>query len=233
MRPSDASLIERLEGALREDFVGFQELVVRDRAPSTTGALIPPDALRRARRPVYREALSLAELAPGAMRAVEVEGHPVLFANVGGEVLRGRESVRREPAAPRVRDAFGRGAPLLLARVPLRRRAPASAPIATGTACACSRWRSRTAQIRIAVDTVSAAPLPLRVSGNSAMTRTLIAGFGNVLRKDDGFGVEVIRRLEEEGVGQATSRCSRSAPAASASPRSSSRRTTASSSWTR
>lgn len=33
------------------------------------------------------------------------------------------------------------------------------------------------------------------------MTRTLIAGFGNVLRKDDGFGVEVIRRLEEEGVG--------------------------------
>lgn len=30
------------------------------------------------------------------------------------------------------------------------------------------------------------------------MTRTLIAGFGNVLRGDDGFGVEVIRRLEQE-----------------------------------
>lgn len=29
------------------------------------------------------------------------------------------------------------------------------------------------------------------------MARTLIAGFGNVLRGDDGFGVEVIRRLEE------------------------------------
>lgn len=28
------------------------------------------------------------------------------------------------------------------------------------------------------------------------MTRTLIAGFGNVLRGDDGFGVEVIHRLE-------------------------------------
>ena len=27
--------------------------------------------------------------------------------------------------------------------------------------------------------------------------RTLIAGFGNVLRGDDGFGVEVIRRLQE------------------------------------
>jgi hydrogenase maturation protease len=29
--------------------------------------------------------------------------------------------------------------------------------------------------------------------------RTLIAGFGNVLRGDDGFGVEVIRRLDEAG----------------------------------
>jgi len=30
--------------------------------------------------------------------------------------------------------------------------------------------------------------------------RTLIAGFGNVLRGDDGFGVEVLRRLAERGV---------------------------------
>ena len=29
------------------------------------------------------------------------------------------------------------------------------------------------------------------------MTRTLVAGFGKVLRGDDGFGVEVIRRLRE------------------------------------
>lgn len=29
------------------------------------------------------------------------------------------------------------------------------------------------------------------------MRRTLIAGFGNVLRGDDGFGVEVIRHLEQ------------------------------------
>ena len=32
------------------------------------------------------------------------------------------------------------------------------------------------------------------------MTRTLIAGFGNVLRGDDGFGVEVLRRLGERSV---------------------------------
>lgn len=32
------------------------------------------------------------------------------------------------------------------------------------------------------------------------MTRTLVAGFGNVLRGDDGFGVEVVRRLHADGV---------------------------------
>ncbi|MGI8548838.1 MAG: hydrogenase maturation protease [Gemmatimonadaceae bacterium] len=34
------------------------------------------------------------------------------------------------------------------------------------------------------------------------MSRTLIAGFGNVLRGDDAFGVEVIHRLETLGVGR-------------------------------
>lgn len=29
--------------------------------------------------------------------------------------------------------------------------------------------------------------------------QTVVAGFGNVLRGDDGFGVEVVRRLQEEG----------------------------------
>lgn len=36
------------------------------------------------------------------------------------------------------------------------------------------------------------------------MTRTLIAGFGNVLRGDDGFGVEVVRRLGERGMASAS-----------------------------
>lgn len=31
------------------------------------------------------------------------------------------------------------------------------------------------------------------------MPRMLVAGFGNVLRGDDGFGVEVVRRLERKG----------------------------------
>ncbi len=32
------------------------------------------------------------------------------------------------------------------------------------------------------------------------VSRTLIAGFGNALRGDDGFGIEVIRRLSDAGV---------------------------------
>lgn len=33
------------------------------------------------------------------------------------------------------------------------------------------------------------------------MTRTLIAGFGNELRGDDGFGVEVVRQLHKRALG--------------------------------
>lgn len=33
------------------------------------------------------------------------------------------------------------------------------------------------------------------------MARTLIAGFGNELRGDDGFGVEVVRRLQHKDLG--------------------------------
>lgn len=36
-------------------------------------------------------------------------------------------------------------------------------------------------------------------SAAATVPRTLIAGFGNVLRGDDGFGVEVVRRLAERG----------------------------------
>ena len=35
------------------------------------------------------------------------------------------------------------------------------------------------------------------------MTRTLIAGFGNVLRGDDGFGVQVLQRLADRGAANA------------------------------
>jgi len=136
---------------------------VRDREKSTK-ALISPDALRRARRPVYRAALPLADLPPGTIKAIEVDGHPVLFANAGGEVF---------AVANRCGDS------------PL----PLEFGALEGAEVRCSwhgcRYDIRTGKrtdregdrlrvfpvsieeggIRIAVDTVSAAPLPLRVSG--------------------------------------------------------------------
>lgn len=160
-----ASLIARLEVALRDDFVGFQELVVRDRASSTSAALISPDALRRARRPVFHAAMPLSDLPPGVMKAVEVDGHPVLFVNAGGEVFAVRNRCGESPLPLEFGGLEG------------------------GEEIRCSwhgcRYDARTGkrtdregdrlrvfpvsvedgQIRIAVDTVSAAPLPLRVTG--------------------------------------------------------------------
>lgn len=49
----------------------------------------------------------------------------------------------------------------------------------------------------------------------------LVAGFGNVLRGDDGFGVEVIRRLQEPGAVPAGTAVLEVGPAAWPSPRNS------------
>jgi nitrite reductase/ring-hydroxylating ferredoxin subunit len=60
---------------------------VGERSPAT-GAVhsISVDALRRAHRPVYYDALAAGELAEGATRAVEVNGVPILLARVSGDV---------------------------------------------------------------------------------------------------------------------------------------------------
>ncbi|MFN2433212.1 MAG: Rieske 2Fe-2S domain-containing protein [Gemmatimonadota bacterium] len=81
-----AAVRRDLERALKVGLVGFQELAVHGReTPAAAGGFIPLSGLRRANRPVYRVALAADELPPGRMRAVEVEGHPVLIANVDGE----------------------------------------------------------------------------------------------------------------------------------------------------
>lgn len=159
-----ASVLAQLEGALRADFVGFQELVVRDRARAVVTPLISPDALRRARRPVFRYALSLAELPPGGIKAVEVEGHPVLFANAGGDVLAVANRCGESPLPLE----FG-----TLSGVELRCSWHGCVyDIRTGKRLDRDGDRLRVfpvsiedGEIRIAVDTVAAAPLPLRVSG--------------------------------------------------------------------
>ncbi len=88
--PADLPLDEirrDLESTLLSGFVGFQELVFRDRdEPHGATQIVPLAALRRTNRPVYDEALALDELPAGAMRSVDVNGVPVLLANVGGDV---------------------------------------------------------------------------------------------------------------------------------------------------
>jgi nitrite reductase/ring-hydroxylating ferredoxin subunit len=73
-----------VEEALRTGLLGFQELVLGDRA--TPARVLLQVGLRRAQRPVYRRACGMADLAPGRMTAVEVEGQPILIANVEGEI---------------------------------------------------------------------------------------------------------------------------------------------------
>lgn len=74
-----------LEEALRAGLVGFQELVLGDR-PSTQPPLLQIGGLRQAHRPVYRRACAAAEVPGGTMKAVDVDGHPVLVLNVEGQV---------------------------------------------------------------------------------------------------------------------------------------------------
>jgi 3-phenylpropionate/trans-cinnamate dioxygenase ferredoxin component len=73
-----------VEEALRTGLLGFQELVLGDRA--TPGPVLLQVGLRRAQRPVYRRACGTADVAPGRMTAVDVEGQPILIANVQGEI---------------------------------------------------------------------------------------------------------------------------------------------------
>lgn len=75
-----------LEAALFAGLIGFQELVFRDRHEPAATPLIPVASLRRANRPVYRDVMADAELAPEVLCAVDVAGVPVLVTRVAGEV---------------------------------------------------------------------------------------------------------------------------------------------------
>jgi len=74
-----------LEEALRVGLLGFQELVIGDRAAAPTSQLLQVGGLRPPQRPVYRRVCDVSEVSPGAVRAVDVDGHGILLANVDGE----------------------------------------------------------------------------------------------------------------------------------------------------
>jgi nitrite reductase/ring-hydroxylating ferredoxin subunit len=73
-----------VEEALRTGLLGFQELVLGGRA--TPGPVLLQVGSRRAQRPVYRRACGTADVGPGRMKAVDVEGQLILIANVEGEI---------------------------------------------------------------------------------------------------------------------------------------------------
>lgn len=82
-RLDEWAVLRDLEEALRAGFIGFQELVTR--APrSSAAATIPLGMLRR---PIYRDVLGEGELADGGLKAVDLDGTPVLVVNVGGAYL--------------------------------------------------------------------------------------------------------------------------------------------------
>ncbi|CAN5833009.1 NifU family protein [soil metagenome] len=83
---SEPAVRADLEAALREGLIGFQELEIGDAAPADVPQpLVSLGPYRALRRPVHREAVDAAELAPGTMHAAELDGQPVLIVNVGGD----------------------------------------------------------------------------------------------------------------------------------------------------
>src|SRR5262245_18287443 len=76
-----------LEEALRAGLLGFQELVVGDRATTRNSPLLQVGGLRRPQQPVYRRACAVADVGAGTMRTVDIDGQAILVANVEGEFL--------------------------------------------------------------------------------------------------------------------------------------------------
>ena len=76
-----------LEEALRAGLIGFQELVIGDRVATRNSPLLQVGGLRRPQQPVYRQLCAVTDVPPGAMKAIDVDGHGILLANVDGEFL--------------------------------------------------------------------------------------------------------------------------------------------------
>lgn len=77
-----ADVLRDVEEALRDGFIGFQELVPQERGRSGTAQTIPISGLRKAHRPVYVDVLDACALASGQLEALDVNGQPILVARV-------------------------------------------------------------------------------------------------------------------------------------------------------
>src|SRR4029434_7343222 len=71
-----------LEEALKVGLVGFQELIVGNRATARPVELLQVGGLRRAQRPVYRRVCTASDVARDTLKAVDLDGLAVLIVNV-------------------------------------------------------------------------------------------------------------------------------------------------------
>lgn len=75
-----------IEEALRDGFIGFQELVNRERERAAVSSTISLAALRRGNKPVYAHVADLADIDEGGFRTAEAGGHPLLLVRVDEDV---------------------------------------------------------------------------------------------------------------------------------------------------
>lgn len=86
-RIAEGAVIHDVEDALGRGFIGFQELVARERQLQPSAIPAIPIGLRRANRPVFRELPGIEMLASGETKAVDVDGKSVLLVRLGDEWL--------------------------------------------------------------------------------------------------------------------------------------------------
>jgi nitrite reductase/ring-hydroxylating ferredoxin subunit len=79
------AVLHDLEEALKVGLVGFQELIVGNRATARPVELLQVGGLRRAQRPVYRRVCTASDVARDTLKAVDLDGLAVLIVNVGGD----------------------------------------------------------------------------------------------------------------------------------------------------
>ncbi len=75
-----------IEAALREGPIGFQFLTFGERERPKPAALVQLGGRRPITRPIYHPVCAIDDVEPGQMKAVDVQGHPVLLANVAGDI---------------------------------------------------------------------------------------------------------------------------------------------------
>ncbi|MCA1559981.1 MAG: Rieske 2Fe-2S domain-containing protein [Acidobacteria bacterium] len=81
-RMSEQAVRRDIEEVLKEGFIGFQELVTRERQSSPVTI---PVGWRRSHKPVYRDVLDADALRAGEMKGLEVDGRQVLVIRAGDE----------------------------------------------------------------------------------------------------------------------------------------------------